>query len=438
LAANAISWKPRLRSSDALLGGNGGHGGGGVRFDLLGMLINIYGSKELFVDEYRAVLSGKLLRNTSFDTSKEVSTLELLKLRFGEAAMHHCEIMVRDVDESKRLNNTVSSKLKADHSAIIRIISAGGAVTAAAAAAVKEEGEQTKQTQQAQGKEQGEAQAERRRKHAAAVAAAASGAVDATVVSEHYWPELLTAGDEGTSSSGGGRDCDGRGGGGSTFVLHPVAKELLGQYNECFKVLKKPRELLWRQELGNVDLDIEFKPKNKNQNEGEDKEAEAVVLSFSVSPVLATLILHFDDDDDDGGAGASGDGGDGDGGGSGSGGGCRRTAAQLATLTGLPQAQVRRRMDFWVHAGVVSAETCHAAHDSSHDGDDAYSERTARQAGRDSGVGSDVLYTTLDEPFGGKAHAGGAGVGDSEGERKHEDGGGGGGRASNKMHHEHA
>jgi len=108
LAANAISWKPRLRSSDALLGGNGGHGGGGVRFDLLGMLINIYGSKELFVDEYRAVLSGKLLRNTSFDTSKEVSTLELLKLRFGEAAMHHCEIMVRDVDESKRLNNTVS------------------------------------------------------------------------------------------------------------------------------------------------------------------------------------------------------------------------------------------------------------------------------------------------------------------------------------------
>ena len=62
----------------------------------------------------------------------------------------------------------------------------------------------------------------------------------------------------------------------------------------------------------------------------------------------------------------------------------------------------------------------------------------ARQAGRDSGVGSDVLYTTLDEPFGGKAHAGGAGVGDSEGERKHEDGGGGGGRASKKMHHEHA
>ena len=41
------------------------------------------------------MLAGKLLKNVSYDTSREVATLELLKLRFGEAAMHHCEIMVR-------------------------------------------------------------------------------------------------------------------------------------------------------------------------------------------------------------------------------------------------------------------------------------------------------------------------------------------------------
>jgi hypothetical protein len=40
------------------------------------------------------MLAGKLLKNVSYDTSREVATLELLKLRFGEAAMHHCEIMV--------------------------------------------------------------------------------------------------------------------------------------------------------------------------------------------------------------------------------------------------------------------------------------------------------------------------------------------------------
>jgi hypothetical protein len=35
--------------------GSGGGGGGSSRFDILGMLISIYGSKELFVNEYRVV-----------------------------------------------------------------------------------------------------------------------------------------------------------------------------------------------------------------------------------------------------------------------------------------------------------------------------------------------------------------------------------------------
>lgn len=61
----------------------------------MGMLISIYGSKELFVSEYRLMLAGKLLKKESYDTSREVATLELLKLRFGEAPMHQCEIMVR-------------------------------------------------------------------------------------------------------------------------------------------------------------------------------------------------------------------------------------------------------------------------------------------------------------------------------------------------------
>ena len=57
--------------------------------------------------EYQSLLAAKLLRNVAFSTGGEVATLELLKLRFGEAAMHQCGIMVWDVDESKRLNNSV-------------------------------------------------------------------------------------------------------------------------------------------------------------------------------------------------------------------------------------------------------------------------------------------------------------------------------------------
>ena len=39
------------------------------------------------------------------ETTQEVKNLELLKLRFGDALLHHCEIMLRDVEDSTRLNH---------------------------------------------------------------------------------------------------------------------------------------------------------------------------------------------------------------------------------------------------------------------------------------------------------------------------------------------
>ena len=126
-------WQPRLRNTDTLFGGpwgdgrgwGGKHGGnksggckGGARpplatgqFDILGMLISIYGSKELFVKEYRCMLANKLIKNLAYDTAKDLAILERLKLRFGESSMQQCDIMVKDVDESKRLNVTVQGKL---------------------------------------------------------------------------------------------------------------------------------------------------------------------------------------------------------------------------------------------------------------------------------------------------------------------------------------
>ena len=75
--------------------------------DILSMLVQIYGSKELFVTEYRFILADKLLKRDDFDTDKEVRTLELLKLRFGESSMHACEVMVKDIADSKRVNTTI-------------------------------------------------------------------------------------------------------------------------------------------------------------------------------------------------------------------------------------------------------------------------------------------------------------------------------------------
>ena len=81
--------------------------------DILSMLVSIYGSKELFVNEYRVMLADKLLANLDFNTDKEVHTLELLKLRFGEISMRNCEIMIKDMYDSKRANINIHSEIKA-------------------------------------------------------------------------------------------------------------------------------------------------------------------------------------------------------------------------------------------------------------------------------------------------------------------------------------
>lgn len=72
--------------------------------DILSTLVNIYGSKELFVNEYRALLADRILMQYNYDVERELRYLELLKLRFGEAQLHFCEVMLRDVAESRRVN----------------------------------------------------------------------------------------------------------------------------------------------------------------------------------------------------------------------------------------------------------------------------------------------------------------------------------------------
>jgi len=79
--------------------------------DILAKLVGIYGSQELFVNEYRLLLADKLLGILDFDTDKEVHTLELLKLRFGEQSLRQCEIMIKDIDDSKRIVSNIHSTM---------------------------------------------------------------------------------------------------------------------------------------------------------------------------------------------------------------------------------------------------------------------------------------------------------------------------------------
>nr|XP_018898040.1 PREDICTED: anaphase-promoting complex subunit 2 [Bemisia tabaci] len=72
--------------------------------DVISMLVSVYGSKDLFVNEYRTLLADRLLAQFTFNTDKEIRYLELLKLRFGDSQLHYCEVMLKDIHDSKRMN----------------------------------------------------------------------------------------------------------------------------------------------------------------------------------------------------------------------------------------------------------------------------------------------------------------------------------------------
>ncbi|KAK9820288.1 hypothetical protein WJX72_008627 [[Myrmecia] bisecta] len=75
--------------------------------DIISMLVAIYGSKELFIAEYRLMLADKLLAKTDYDCDREIRTLELLKLRFGDTNLHNCEVMIKDMADSKRIHGNI-------------------------------------------------------------------------------------------------------------------------------------------------------------------------------------------------------------------------------------------------------------------------------------------------------------------------------------------
>ncbi|XP_054463484.1 anaphase-promoting complex subunit 2 [Anoplopoma fimbria] len=75
--------------------------------DIISLLVSIYGSKDIFIDEYRAVLADRLLHQLNYNTAREIRNVELLKLRFGESHMHYCEVMLKDMADSRRINSNI-------------------------------------------------------------------------------------------------------------------------------------------------------------------------------------------------------------------------------------------------------------------------------------------------------------------------------------------
>lgn len=81
--------------------------------DLMSMLVSIYGHPELFVEEYVHMLANRMLSGQSdkVDIKHEVRYVNLLKQRFGDGGLQGCDVMLKDYDNSRIMNDLVRKQL---------------------------------------------------------------------------------------------------------------------------------------------------------------------------------------------------------------------------------------------------------------------------------------------------------------------------------------
>ncbi|ORX50309.1 hypothetical protein BCR36DRAFT_58206 [Piromyces finnis] len=79
--------------------------------DIISTLLNIYDSKDMFIKEFQELLANRLLALKSYDTKRELKNVELLKLRFGESSLQLCEVMVKDISSSRRIDYNIHSNI---------------------------------------------------------------------------------------------------------------------------------------------------------------------------------------------------------------------------------------------------------------------------------------------------------------------------------------
>lgn len=76
------------------------------------MFASLASSPVHLLNQYRSILGRRILSRSGFVEDELVAVVERLKLRFGETALTHAEVMLADVANSKRINTRIRAMLK--------------------------------------------------------------------------------------------------------------------------------------------------------------------------------------------------------------------------------------------------------------------------------------------------------------------------------------
>lgn len=79
--------------------------------DVIDSVVSLFDSKEAFVKELQTLLCDRLIQKRETH-DQEISVLELLKMRFGDPALQACEVMLRDISDSRRVDAVIRNDQK--------------------------------------------------------------------------------------------------------------------------------------------------------------------------------------------------------------------------------------------------------------------------------------------------------------------------------------
>lgn len=182
--------------------------------DVIGTLISTLGSEDVFIKEFQSIIADNLL-STQMDFAQEQKVLDLLKKRFGESATQNCEVMIKDIYDSRKVDTTIR-RLGLDQSPLPPRTFG----TPSIPPNYMDIGKQLDVDEEKQG----------RVPH------------HARILSRLYWPNIVQ----------------------ETFKLpHPVAQQQK-TYDTGYEGLKSARKLTWLHQLGQATVELELEDRTVN------------------------------------------------------------------------------------------------------------------------------------------------------------------------------
>ncbi|KAF4455064.1 anaphase-promoting complex subunit 2 [Fusarium austroafricanum] len=79
--------------------------------DVIGTLINALGSQDIFIKEFQLIIAERLLSSQA-SFVQETKVLSLLKKRFGDNALQNCDVMMKDIQDSKRVDAVLGKNIR--------------------------------------------------------------------------------------------------------------------------------------------------------------------------------------------------------------------------------------------------------------------------------------------------------------------------------------